>query len=129
MPDRAHATATTAGILRAEEFVRHVSLERRPAGPAAAAWVENHWVLSWDLPRAARVPSQVLAHPTGLIVERGHPRAGVGAERVLVTGVTTGRFDVELQGRGPGASPTGPCRSRLRSAPRWIDRWNREITG
>ncbi|GAA4682128.1 helix-turn-helix domain-containing protein [Nocardioides nanhaiensis] len=101
MPDRRSATATTAGILRPEEFARHVQLTRREPAPDLARWVENHWRLRWSLPPGRTFPSQVLPHPTcNLTVERGSPRAGVGAERVLVTGVTTERFDVATTGEG-----------------------------
>lgn len=101
MPARRSATATTAGILRPEEFARHVQLARHAPAPDLARWVENHWRLRWSLPPDRTFPSQVLPHPTcNLTVERGSPRAGVGAERVLVTGVTTERFDVATTGEG-----------------------------
>lgn len=101
MPDRRSATATTAGILRPEEFARHVALARHAPAPDLARWVENHWRLRWSLSPGRTFPSQVLPHPTcNLTVERGSPRAGVGAERVLVTGVTTERFDVATTGEG-----------------------------
>ena len=45
--------------------------------------------------------SQTLPHPAcTLSVERGHPRAGVGDDRVVVTGVVTRRFDVVLAEQG-----------------------------
>ena len=28
----------------------HIDLRRRPPAPDLAPWVENHWVLRWDLP-------------------------------------------------------------------------------
>jgi AraC-like DNA-binding protein len=95
------ATASTAGILRPEEFARHVDLLRLPPAPDLAPWVENHWVLRWNLPDGVRYPSQVLPHPTcNLTVERGvrRPEAPPGA--VLVTGPVTRRFDVETTGSG-----------------------------
>lgn len=101
MPDKRSATATTAGILRPDEFARHVRLARREVAPDLARWVENHWRLRWSLPPDRTFPSQVLPHPTcNLTVERGSPRAGVGAERVVVTGVATERFDVTTEGEG-----------------------------
>lgn len=101
MPDRRSATATTAGILRPEEFARHVQLARHEPAPDLARWVENHWRLRWSLPPDRTFPSQVLPHPAcNLTVERGSPRAGVGAQRVLLTGVTTERFDVATTGEG-----------------------------
>lgn len=103
MPDRTNATATTGGVLRPDELARHLALERRPAGDAVAPWVEYHWRLAWDLPPGRSYVSEVLPHPTcSLTVEDAtHPRPGVPpGERVVVTGVSTRRFDVELRGRG-----------------------------
>jgi AraC-like DNA-binding protein len=99
----AEATASTAGILRPEEFARHAELRRSPAGAAVAHWVENHWALRWDLPEGRSFASQVLPHPTcSLTVERGtHPRPAVPAgEVVVVTGLATERFDVDVRGSG-----------------------------
>lgn len=105
MPDRTNATreatASTAGILRPEEFARHVELRRLPPGPDLAPWVENHWVLRWSLPEGAAFPSQVLPHPTmNLTVERGVRRPDAPPAAVLVTGPVTRRFDVESVGSG-----------------------------
>ncbi len=103
MPDRTNATATTAGVLRPDEFARHVDLVRDPAGEAVAPWVENHWSLRWDLPEGRFFTSEVLPHPTcSLTLELGtHPRPGLPpGERLVVTGVCTRRFDVEVQGHG-----------------------------
>ena len=106
MPDRTKATpqaATvgTAGILRPEEFARHVDLVRLPPAPDLAPWVENHWVLRWSLPDGFAYPSQVLPHPTmNLTVERGVRRPGAPPAAVLVTGPVTRRFDVETVGSG-----------------------------
>ncbi len=101
MGDRTNATASTAGILRPDVFARHVELERLPAAPDLAPWVENHWVLRWDLPDGFAYPSQVLPHPTcNLTVERGVRRPEAPPAAVLVTGPVTRRFDVEITGRG-----------------------------
>lgn len=103
MPDRTNATASTAGVLRPDELARHVELAREPAGAAAGRWVENRWSLRWDLPDGRWFDSEVLPHPTcSLTVELGsHPRSGVPAgETVVVTGVCTRRFDVEVRGYG-----------------------------
>lgn len=66
-------------------------------------WVENHWALRWDLPEGRSFSSQVLPHPTcSLTVELGtHPRPEVPpGEQLVVTGVVTRRFDVDVRGSG-----------------------------
>lgn len=64
-------------------------------------WVEYFWCLRWDLPAGRRFDSQVLPHPAcSLTVERGATRPAVGADPVVVTGVVTRRFDVDVHGRG-----------------------------
>lgn len=101
MSARKNATSTTSGILRPAEFARYASLERLACAPMLSPWVENHWLLRWDLPPGRRFVSSTLPHPVCTVsVELGHPRAGVGAERVLVTGVQTTRFDVTTAGFG-----------------------------
>ena len=107
MPDWTKATSTptasTAGLLRPDEFARHVDLGREPVGHPAARWVENRWSLRWSLPDGRWYDSEVIPHPTcSLTVELGsHPRAGMPpGETVVVTGVCTRRFDVEVRGWG-----------------------------
>ncbi len=107
MPDRTKATAaptaSTAGVLRPDELARHVDLVREPAGEAAGRWVENRWSLRWSLPDGRWYDSEVIPHPTcSLTVELGsHPRSGMPpGESVVVTGVCTRRFDVEVRGWG-----------------------------
>lgn len=105
MPARRNATSsptsTAHGILRPEDFARHASVRRLPCDPHLAPWVENYWHLTWALPDGASYASQTLPHPAcTLSVELGHPRAGVGADRIVVTGVLTERFDVELREEG-----------------------------
>ena len=107
---------------------RHLRLDRRPAGDEAAPWVENHWFLAWDLPPGVARPSQVIAHPavslTTEIAE--HPRPGLDREAVVVTGVATRRFDVELCGSGRVAGvkfrPGGLTALTGLPASAWTDR-------
>jgi AraC-like DNA-binding protein len=126
--DRTNATASTAGILRPQEFARHAELRRWPAGPAVAPWVENHWSLAWDLPEGRSFASQVLPHPTcSLTVELStHPRPEVPAGEVLiVTGVATRRFDVDVRGTGRVVGvrfrPGGLAALVRGDASRWCD--------
>ena len=96
-------TASTAGVLRPGELARHVDLVREPVGVEAARWVENRWSLRWSLPDGRWYDSEVLPHPTcSLTVELGsHPRSAMPpGESVVVTGVCTRRFDVEVRGWG-----------------------------
>ncbi|WP_377640041.1 DUF6597 domain-containing transcriptional factor [Oryzobacter terrae] len=96
-------TASTSGILRPDLLARHVDVRRWACGPGVERWVENHWSLRWDLPDGTAFPSQTLPHPTcSLTLEVGdHTRDGLPpGEVLLVTGVVTRRFDVEVRGRG-----------------------------
>jgi AraC-like DNA-binding protein len=98
---RRNATSTTAGILRPDEFARHARVERLACSPDLAPWVENHWVLTWDLPDGTRYSSQTLPHPAcNVSVELGHHREGVGEDPVVITGVVSRRFDVTTAGSG-----------------------------
>lgn len=101
MATRRNATATRAGILRPEQFARHVTVGRTAPAADLAPWVEYHWTLAWDLPDGTTYPSEVIPHPAAnLTVEHGAARAEAGGEAVVVTGVTTRRFDVAVAGRG-----------------------------
>ncbi len=122
-------TASTAGVLRPDQFARRVELERRPAAELVDRWVENHWSLRWDLPEGASYVSQVLPHPTcSLTLELGsHPRPGVPAGgAVVVTGVVTHRFDVDVRGWGRVLGvrfrPGGLSALSGRPASAWTDR-------
>lgn len=122
-------TASRAGVLHPVELARHVQLDRQPAGTKAARWIENHWFLRWDLPTGLSHPSQVLAHPTvSLTTERlDHPRPGAPAgPSVMITGVATRRFDVQVRGRGRVAGvrfrPGGLAALTGLPASEWTDR-------
>lgn len=121
----AEQTTTTAGVLRPELLARHTRLERLPCDPSLDPWVEHHWLLAWDLPEGIAHASQTLPHPAcNLSVERGHTRPEIGPDPVVVTGVVTRRFDVDVRGHGwvfatkfrPGglAALTGRSASALR---------------
>jgi AraC-like DNA-binding protein len=129
VPACRNATASTAGVLRPDELARHVALDRFPASGDAAWCVENHWSLAWRLPPGRRYPSQVLPHPAcSLTVEVGsHPRPGLPAvPAVVVTGVPTARFDVDVRGWGRVVGtkfrPGGLAALTGRSALAWTDR-------
>jgi AraC-like DNA-binding protein len=95
------STSTRAGVLRPDQFARHVHLERIECALDLSPWVENYWSLRWDLPPGSSYVSSTLPHPAcNLSVERGHQRDEVGADPVVVTGVVTRRFDVTLHEAG-----------------------------
>ncbi len=104
------ATSTTSGVLRPDELAKHVRLERMDCAQALAPWVENYWILQWELPAGRAYESSMLPHPDcTLSVERGHLREGVDevdglkggvGGAVVVTGVLTRRFDVTLRHAG-----------------------------
>ena len=96
-----NATSTGAGVLRPEVLERITTLERFDAAPGLDAYVENYWTLRWSMPPGESELSSVLPHPScTLSVERGRTRPGVGADPVVVTGVVTRRFDVDVVGAG-----------------------------
>lgn len=102
MPTSKSATTTRAGVLRPEDFARHVSLDRTDTSPTLTRWVEYHWTLRWELPPGALFLSAVVPHPScNVTVERGTARRPESAgEELLVTGVCTRRFEVDVRGRG-----------------------------
>lgn len=119
-------TSTTAGILRPEQLAQRTTLERYAAGPGLQRWVENYWVLRWDLPPGTTHASQVLPHPAcTLSVEWGSPRPETQGQPVVLTGVVTRRFDVALTGRawvlGVKFRPGGLASLTGQSARPWRD--------
>jgi AraC-like DNA-binding protein len=78
------------------------ALDRIACAPGLDPYVEHHWTVAWDLPAARTQPSDVLSHPSvHLTVEEGDgPRHGVALPAVLVHGVPTRRFEVQLSGSG-----------------------------
>ena len=127
VPDRKNATATQAGVLRPEQLAQHVDLQRLPCSQSLDPWVENYWLLRWDLPSGTVHRSSTLPHPAcTLSVEHGWTREGV-IDPVVVTGVLTRRFDVVLAESGwvfgvkfrPGgyAALTGTVARTLRDVP------------
>lgn len=94
-------TATSAGVLRPDQFAKYVSLDRAGCSPDLSPWVENYWSLRWNLPPGTSYVSSTLPHPAcNLSVERGHLREAVGDDPVVVTGVVTRRFDVTIRDAG-----------------------------
>jgi AraC-like DNA-binding protein len=102
-PDaRRPATATTSGILRPDEFAARVQLSRPPAGAAVEPWVEHYWTVRWDLTDGEPYCSELVPHPAlNITVESGTtPHHGLEMPAVLLTGVTTRRFQFTATGEG-----------------------------
>lgn len=94
---------TTAGVLRPAATADVAGLRRHHiVCPALAPFVEWYWSVSWDRTGLPTHRSEVLSHPAvNLSVEDGtEPRFGVALPAVLVHGVVTRRFAVDLTGSG-----------------------------
>ena len=103
-----NATASTVeptarGVLRPVETARVANLRREaPVSGPLQPFVERYWSVRWDLTGRPPFRSEVLSHPcVNVSVEAGtHPRFGVRLPAVLVHGVVTRRFTVDLIGAG-----------------------------
>jgi AraC-like DNA-binding protein len=95
--------ATLRGILRPTEVTEQANLRRdtRVADPLRP-FVERYWSVRWDLTGRPPYRSEVLSHPSVHVsVESGsQPRFGFPMPAVLLHGVVTRRFIVDLVGVG-----------------------------
>jgi AraC-like DNA-binding protein len=83
------ATTTEYGLLGGD---REFRVDRVPAAPDLAPWVERHWVVAWELPAGRSGAVTLLPHPcVNLVLDRG---------RLMIAGVGRERFSYELAGRG-----------------------------
>ena len=92
-----------SGLLRPAETRRVADLRRdAPVAEALTPFVERYWSVRWDRTGQPPFRSEVLSHPSvNLSVETGsHPRFGFALPAVLVHGVTTRRFVIDLIGSG-----------------------------
>ena len=95
--------ATARGVLRPAETAQVAGLRRdHPVAPELQPFVERYWSVHWDLTGRAPFRSEVLSHPSvNVSVESGtDPRFGHELPAVLVHGVVTRRFVVDLVGAG-----------------------------
>jgi AraC-like DNA-binding protein len=91
------------GVLRPGETAQVAGLRRdHPVAPELQPFVERYWSVHWDLPGRMSFRAEVLSHPSvNLSVESGtDPRFGFALPAVLVHGVVTRRFAVDLVGSG-----------------------------
>jgi AraC-like DNA-binding protein len=95
--------ATLRGILHPAETVHRAELRRdAPVSPQLRPFVERYWSVRWDLTGQPTFRSEVLSHPSvNVSVESGtEPRFGYAMPAVLLHGVVTRRFTVDLTGAG-----------------------------
>lgn len=95
--------AATRGLLRPDETMRTADLRRdHPVHQALDPFVERYWSVRWDRTGQAPFRSEVLSHPSvNVSVESGDgSRFGHVLPAVLVHGMVTRRFVVDLTGRG-----------------------------
>jgi AraC-like DNA-binding protein len=94
---------TAHGVLRPVETAQVAGLRRdHPVAPELEPFVERYWSVHWELTGRAPFRSEVLSHPSvNVTVESGtDPRFGHPLPAVLVHGVITRRFVVDLVGSG-----------------------------
>jgi len=90
-------------VLRPDEVERAAGLRRDlSVSRVLAPFVERYWSVRWDRTGEAPFRSEVLSHPSvNVSVETGtHPRFGQRLPAVLLHGVVTRRFTVDLVGVG-----------------------------
>ena len=96
-------TASTKGVLRPRQTAALAHLRRDAAvAPVLQPFVERYWSVAWDLTGRRPFRSEVLSGPSvNLSVETGSsPRFGFCLPAVLLHGVVTRRFSVDLAGIG-----------------------------
>jgi AraC-like DNA-binding protein len=94
---------TLRGVLRPAETAARTDLRRdAPVSEPLRPFVERYWSVRWDLTGRPPFRSEVLSHPSvNVSVESGtEPRFGFAMPAVLVHGVVTRRFSVDLTGAG-----------------------------
>jgi hypothetical protein len=90
-------------VLRPAETAQVAALRREaPVAEVLQPFVERYWSVRWDRTGQPPFRSEVLSHPSvNVSVEAGTaPRFGVRLPAVLVHGVVTRRFTVDLVGAG-----------------------------
>jgi AraC-like DNA-binding protein len=95
--------ATLRGILRPAEVAVQANLRRNTqVAQPLRPFVERYWSVRWDFTGRPPYRSEVLSHPSvNVSAESGtQPRFGFPMPAVLVHGVVTRRFTVDLAGAG-----------------------------
>jgi AraC-like DNA-binding protein len=95
--------ATLRGILRPAETAARADLRRdAPVSEPLRPFVERYWSVRWDLTGRPPYRSEVLTHPSvNVSVESGtESHFGFAMPAVLLHGVVTRRFSIDLTGAG-----------------------------
>jgi AraC-like DNA-binding protein len=95
--------ATLRGVLRPAETAEQADLRRdAPVSEGLRPFVERYWSVRWDLTGKPPFRSEVLSHPSvNVSVESGSdPHFGFAMPAVLLHGVVTRRFGIDLTGVG-----------------------------
>lgn len=83
---------STRGILRPKTGEQNFTLTRVSPCPELSPFIEQYWMVHWDLRGEKPYASETLPFPSvHIAIEKRHPE---------VYGVTTGRFTRHLKGRG-----------------------------
>ncbi|MGW0708603.1 AraC family transcriptional regulator [Streptomyces sp. NPDC002643] len=85
----------TQGIVDAVDLFAHVDFRRRAPAEPLRPYVEQYWLIDWDLPEP--YVSHVVPHPAVNIVFQRFPGE---APFVEIAGVQLGLFEQKLEGRG-----------------------------
>ena len=81
-----------SGILDPINAAQNFQLRRYSPSTNLAAFVENYWIIHWDLHEHSPYTSKVLPYPSVNIA--------FTAKRAWITGVVTGTYDHQLSGKG-----------------------------
>ncbi|MCF2531889.1 helix-turn-helix domain-containing protein [Yinghuangia soli] len=80
------------GVLYPELMATKITLNRHEPSEPLARFVENYWIVAWDLRGKASHESKTLSHPSvHLVFEEPHP---------AVYGIVRGAFARRISGRG-----------------------------
>lgn len=82
----------TKGILDSTNALNQFTLQRYDPSPALAPFVEQYWIVRWDLPAGESYTTELLPFPNVNIA--------ITNTESMITGVTTSKYARTLSGRG-----------------------------
>lgn len=80
------------GILKPQQAIERFQLSRIAPSPSLAAWIENYWIVRWDLRDQPAYTQAILPHPSVNIA--------IEAQKSRITGIVRRKFTYQLQGQG-----------------------------